>query len=757
MENKKANRSPCYTSPPDRVGQPGADLFAECINSCYSPSSSDDSVYSPDDDQPSRHLPPPHHARKSELSNSTSKSSGSPRSFKRSVDDPVTNLANISTTVGQLYTDLLSVTTTARAQSLHRLPVPSPPTRPPYRKPEDSTLSPTTQGITWHTPSSSARILFRKRGKIIGSLNFGHLILDLNLRHFVDKANQLCGHEAQWIKSLKESKRQGEQFFEDMIASYETQCKRLLYEIHELEATWLDGELTRQRRVKRQFFITTAAVSIAAGVTALISSLFSSKALLDISMGTSQNPITIRHLQDHEVRITTNERSISLLKEQLERADKAINQNLQEIHLLHILLQVQSDLTTLERLTGNLIDGLQLLHLSRFSPKLIEASQVVPLLNELKEKLAMLGLVSAVSHAQELYGLDASHLIFRNGTIRIIVHVPAYHQSTLMDLREYIQTPISLGTGHFLYPQPHSQFIASNPSNTLFRTYTVQEFLMCRKIGDTYFCPQSTWFRKRFQDNCLINLHLKDSERIRDHCKFVVTLETSFLYQLDHLSFHYYARDKTELVYSCPLTSSKRWEALGTTTLWVQPGCQINSADFLIQGAADVFLDPVEISYHELAILNPEDVLLLKNEFSRLPEKALELVGSSKGLKITDIRSEFAAQERAYHFRLGLIAGCLCLVVFLCCLCLCCKFCPCMSLCKLLFTTKTTSPSTSRFLSRRRPKDVNQSDKNEEIEMLPKQEPLSMDPVNNLARPNAPIAQNKLFVDSPYQSHLAPI
>lgn len=116
---------------------------------------------------------------------------------------------------------------------------------------------------------------------------------------------------------------------------------------------------------------------------------------------------------------------------------------------------------------------------------------------------------------------------------------------------------------------------------------------------------------------------------------------------------------------------------------YVAPGCAIENKDLMMEGATNLFLDPTPITFTELALLDEIPVQLLKNNFHRLSPELLDSIGSSKGLKITDIVGEFSLQHKEEIFSVGLwtglglillvalISGCICY----CCPCLCCR-CP---------------------------------------------------------------------------------
>ena len=607
-------------------------------------------------------------------------------------------------------------TTRVRRTSLrsNEIPSESDPSPPALKVPKlDHPSTPAYRAVTepaipnlpeWHVPTTDSRVHFQGRGKMIGSLNFAHLVLDLDLKGFVSRARSLCGPEAHWMQNIQKVRKSARNMFQDLIGQYEQQCKQLLYDLEQVENAWLKGDLNSapHARVKRQFFL--AGLLIGAAVVAAASYFFSNSALLDISMGNSQNPLTIRHLQDHETRVSKNERSVQILKDHVEGLDKQIHVDHDNIEILSLLMQTGNLLGNLVREVDNLLIGLHQLLTRKFSMHLIESSQMLPILKEMKLKLAKLNLVPAIMHSSEVYDLECSYLIFANGTIRAFVHIPAYREGSLMDLHQYLGSPVHVGDGHFIHPQPFGVFLSSNQGNTLFRSFTPEEFSFCKQVSGTFYCKGTNWYRKRYQDSCLINLFLGDTDRIREHCQFVITKETEILTQINHKTFHLFSLSPTTLLLHCPGYGQENdhYTFTGSLEIRLNPECSSSSPSFEMEGSADVFGGTNTIKFHELDILSAEDFTELKDNFKSLPHKSLDLVGSTKGLKITDIKAEFAAQKQAYHFRVGLIAGTAILLLLLFLGLLLWKCCPCSRFCKWLFSSKKKRRGTRRDRRRAR-------------------------------------------------------
>ncbi len=532
----------------------------------------------------------------------------------------------------------------------------------------------------WHRTSSPSKIHFRSKGKLIGSLNFAHLIIDIPLKDFVEGATSICNGTTNWVGQLKRYNSQHKQYYADLIHIYDLQCQNMMSRLHDVNYIWLEGKLTDlshsqdvppHKRVKRQFFF--GGFLVGAGIIAIASYLFSHSSLLSISYGSNQNPLTINHLQDHETKILQNQRSITLLEATVKDLRQALEEEHEQSHLLHLLMKAQHTLASVNDDLKDFIGGMKALHGHRLSPLLVQGDQLMPVVDRMRLKLRKMGMIPAIDHIEDIFRMETSHMIFKNGTVRVFIHVPAYKQGTLMDLHEYVSTPVEIHPGTFIYPQPGSVYLASNMANSLFKTFTPTEFSLCRDIGEIYYCKNANWYQKRYQDNCLINIFLHDAERIRQHCKFTLTKTKEAMTQMNSDTFLVYSNDSTTATHYCPGSDhpAEQISFEGTKEFTIWPSCEVTTPVFKMEGSMDVFMEPDTIKFEELDIFTESDLKDIRDNFHLLPNSALELVGTTKGLSIPNIRAEFAAQKQREIFKVSLLSGVIGIVVVVI-FCICC-------------------------------------------------------------------------------------
>ena len=150
---------------------------------------------------------------------------------------------------------------------------------------------------------------------------------------------------------------------------------------------------------------------IGAGVAAVSSYLFSHKALLDISVGSHTDSLTIKTLQDHEKRVTLNNRSIEILESNVKYLLESEHMFKQYFHTLHLVDRVEHSVDQVMSQSDSIIEGMYNLHNHRLSPKLVEVQQLVPLMAELKQRVETIGRKLISTEVEDVFRFDTSHLV----------------------------------------------------------------------------------------------------------------------------------------------------------------------------------------------------------------------------------------------------------------------------------------------------------------------------------------------------------
>jgi hypothetical protein len=415
-------------------------------------------------------------------------------------------------------------------------------------------------------------------------------------------------------------------------------------------------------RPKRQVFI--LAMLIGAGIMALASTLFSQAQLAQISINSGTNQLAVKIMQDHETRLTVDRRTLDLLKEN----ERELNTAVRNLYYNVIAMKTTLVNNEVEKEVRRIMTGIQLLSQHRLSPVLIETDQLAGILEDVTLAAENKMLSLATKTPEDIFRFETSHLIFRNMTLRIFVHLPAYRKNALMDLLEFVHVPMSIGkVPRFVLPNPEAAILAISRTQNMFRAMEKSSLAECSRVGELYTCRQDNLYDRRFHDSCLVSLYSTDNAGITRNCRFVVQPASDFLAQLNGTTFLLYQHDPAYVELAC---GDAREKAIfdGVRKVIVPPGCSVTTRSFVFDGAQSIFGDAVDV---EQRVFSSVDIMTqsLLHQLGNISDEnyaRLAEMGSTKGLKIKDIVKEFADQTTTSIITIGLGT---CLLVILSCIC----------------------------------------------------------------------------------------
>lgn len=388
------------------------------------------------------------------------------------------------------------------------------------------------------------------------------------------------------------------------------------YDYNDLQ--YHENSLGNDTVVRKPRQVIIAAMAITAAVSAVSSFLFSTQQLVDFTEESGPDEDTKAILQKHNDQITI----INDVIDELNRTQRdliALGHRFKhdsepwELQLYYLRLSEAG--SSLQWEIERLSDGLQALTKHALSPKLIPTSALAYSYSQLKVKLNLAGLIPLVSDLEDLYRCSTSHILYDNGSISILVHVPAYREDTLLELYRFIPAPIDLTTlpdgghsnsNHLWIPRPEGELLAVSPSRRLFRTINENDFSLCKTLGSVYYCSHGNYYDRRIKDSCLVNLFLNQDDNIRKSCEWAPEPRASHLSQLSANDFVLYQTSKGVVEKHCGShATSVAYE--GVRRLKIGPGCRAISKDFVFDGAINVFLAPDKVVTHWISLV-PEDI-----------------------------------------------------------------------------------------------------------------------------------------------------
>jgi hypothetical protein len=411
-------------------------------------------------------------------------------------------------------------------------------------------------------------------------------------------------------------------------------------------------------RHKRQFFFGLGLL-VGVGIAALGSYLFSSGGLLSLSVGMSTGPSdeTIHILQDHEKRSTYNEAALNRTEIALAALAKKVETLSTGVSVLEEVAAVQQSMDELFRESDRLARGIEEISHLRFSSDLVAPSKLRVAMLHIKERMLTRMMEILPTQGHEFYELDVSFLYFQeNSTLRVFVHVPAQFQNSQLELFEYVPSPLPVSQDTYFLPNPREEILAvDRVSGTLYRTMTQGQLAMCHRAGAFHYCPGQNFFQKDVSHSCLANLFFNRIEAATKTCQFLpMRPSDDFLVQLAANQFLLYQSLSAPINLQCGTGSLIEGEYLeGINKLTIPPGCMVSTPKFNLYGQVDITAQDDFLSPHLVPDVNLTAFLpahLQDAELSALINE-ISLIGSHKGVKVTDLVSRLLAARHTSYLR----------------------------------------------------------------------------------------------------------
>lgn len=520
-------------------------------------------------------------------------------------------------------------------------------------------------GHEWYDDTNLKTVSFRQKGRMVGGLNFAHILYDFDLAALIAHTDKFC-NEIQSVEAVPSN--DFNKYVKEMIQDYHKECLALKADLLDVSELWYEGAERVQAnnyrnirstantvgRHKRQLLV-LGAVALVAGAVAAYSYFFSDRTLADISIGSQTSPATIKLLQQDEVKITVDENSIKILNEtmrELGEAELKLRKEMQKMQWLH---RVEQQFYKLRGQVKQTLEGLEKLHAGRMSSALIKPAKLREILNKMRINLGTVHLKMMLTDVEQFFQAETSYLVFQNRTIRAITHLPIYRSDSLLDLMEFVPVPFPIGEKHFLEIKPERTLLAINSKNTLYRTLNALELSLCHQIDHLYYCKHSNNFMRGTHESCLFFLYTRNVEKVMETCKFSLNIKSDRLVQLSNEKVVIFHEKEKVAVHHCEPSDlhEEKISFAGFKTFILKPGCRVQTPDFVMEGSTQIFLQADEIVSTDIDVMGSDLVLTLETHLGSYLNQ-LARVGSKKDLKIRDINGLFAHETIGFHVKIGL-------------------------------------------------------------------------------------------------------
>ena len=402
-------------------------------------------------------------------------------------------------------------------------------------------------------------------------------------------------------------------------------------------------------RGKRQIIAILGAIGL--GIATIGSYLFGQSQVADLANSNEDN---LEHavviLQNHETRVSVNEVALrrlssnfTMLSNHLDTVEK----------VLAVTLRANMANTLVEKEIRRIIEGLTLLHLHKLSVKLVDTRSLDEALGRLSVAASQRGLKLVSLAVEDIFVYQTSHVVYTDGKCRIIVHVPAIRDEALLQLHEFIPTPVSLGVeNHFVVPRPEGgTILAVNMEANVFRVMSLTDLNACTRLLQHYQCPNSNVFDKRMEGSCLMALFKSDHDQIREHCLLELSPPRDYLAQISATVFLLFHTDDSYVDLTCGPQSPVRRELFkGLRRIQLVPGCKAVTNSFIFDGSLGTFGEPVALRsqvFFPEKVLTPELLAAIKL-LDKEGTKEMNEMGVNLGVKVRDLKAEFTFRHHRH-------------------------------------------------------------------------------------------------------------
>ena len=369
-------------------------------------------------------------------------------------------------------------------------------------------------------------------------------------------------------------------------------------------------------------------------------------------------------LNEDQTRLSINERSINILNATVQSLGVAATIMTEDLHFEQIFDRFQVTMAHHFEETRRVLRGWDAVLNHQINPDILRYDETNAALTKLKHQMAAEGYEMGINNFADLFRLDTSHILYPNGTMLVLIHIPGVKFDSNLKLYEFLNLPFHLGGKAIneigkevvdditMVAQPEHQFLGLSDDGSSFRAYTEAEISRCRIIEDVYFCDLSIYDKRR-ELSCLVSLYNEQVERIKKNCIWTFKESTDYAVQLDENNFLIYHHTEEEARLSCNDDELAVRNIVGLVQVYVPPHCRLWTPAFVIDGQANYTITinsyvPREFNVSELV----QEMNLKGNNSEMMNQlRQLSLVGSAEGIKLGDIQSRLEARTHSSLWR----------------------------------------------------------------------------------------------------------
>jgi len=435
--------------------------------------------------------------------------------------------------------------------------------------------------------ASNGKVYFQPKGRMVGSITYGHLIFRLDPTKQIREAEVICADlipkESEWPTAPLHEKEGWAEVWKDAYKGLrEGLHDRCTENIEGMKAT-TNAWTAQQASGREKRF----AATLLRGAMGLVSAAFTGYQIYEaIEAAWSGDPKTVKLPALETDKYLTN-RDFSRLR----KMAKAVVARIKDSDTRYdVLLESMGSagyvLSRLEDMGSRLRDRFSALSRHRLDPRATQMDKVKTAMHNLKNQVRHVGLRPLMERAEDVYELETSHVPYENGTIDVLVHVPLRRGDSMYNLYKYVGAPTVVAGDQFLRPEPQKELLAVSTGGEAFRELSASDLEGCKRFRDIYACPQATLHELSGNPSCLMALYNGRAAEVKELCPFTSKPAEDQMVQLSPGRFILYQPEASKVTARCPGFADYSWTTTGVAEdIAPGPGCQASSSSFTFEGS----------------------------------------------------------------------------------------------------------------------------------------------------------------------------
>ena len=218
-----------------------------------------------------------------------------------------------------------------------------------------------------------------------------------------------------------------------------------------------------------------------------------------------------RTLQQHEARFNkTVHIAWQLANEtQMLRSEQNLMQR--------ILLNFEEAQNILQDMAVDLQNIKHELERDRCATKLLQDPEVQQAFYKFTNRTAARALTTIIDHPEEMAKLPAS-FVTADGNIIVALGLPAFDNSSVLDVLRWIPTPLIESNSKIIVPTPDNDILAIQNKTYMHRTINEARLLQCAYFKNTFICPRENMLTNDMTSSCLSALYENDLQTVMGLC-----------------------------------------------------------------------------------------------------------------------------------------------------------------------------------------------------------------------------------------------